>query len=232
MKLGLVDGATRLETVERMLHRFRCNNVSITDATLRPIGAGCYPLGAMVNHSCSPNCVVTFEPETSEMQFRALRPVEPDEELTHAYVDMALPRDTRQRRLSAQYRFDCRCPRCGPRHEDKQEDDRFLDADADGVAESEWSAERRSSVDRLLQLLETSTDTATVAHVLEAMRHELHPHNIHILEALSLLFNNQMQGSAAERAAALATGEQIREVKKLIIEKMEAPLNMENHNEE
>ncbi|GLE02625.1 hypothetical protein PINS_up011466 [Pythium insidiosum] len=212
IKLGFLDGDTPVETAERMLRRFRCNNMSITDATLRAIGAGCYPLGAMVNHSCSPK----LRGHTSEMQFRALRAVAPDEELTHAYVDMALPRDTRQRRLKARYGFDCQCPRCRPSHKRKQEedntDDRLLEADADGVTKAQWSLERRSKVDMLLQRLEASTQIDAVENVLQELQRELHPLNTHILQALSRLFSLQMEDAQVERAAALKTGELIREV--------------------
>lgn len=43
-----------------MLSRFQNNNFSICDGQLIEIGAGCYPLGAMANHSCDANCAVTY----------------------------------------------------------------------------------------------------------------------------------------------------------------------------
>ena len=42
------------------LCRFQCNNFGITDDLLLPIGAGVYPNGALLNHSCDPNCVITY----------------------------------------------------------------------------------------------------------------------------------------------------------------------------
>lgn len=43
-----------------LLARFACNNHTICDDELRPLGVGIYPLGALVNHDCRPNCVQTF----------------------------------------------------------------------------------------------------------------------------------------------------------------------------
>jgi hypothetical protein len=46
--------------VALLLARFACNNHTICDEELRAIGVGLYPLGALINHSCRPNCMQTF----------------------------------------------------------------------------------------------------------------------------------------------------------------------------
>ncbi|EQC39619.1 hypothetical protein, variant [Saprolegnia diclina VS20] len=98
--------------IEEMLCRFHTNNFTITDEILLDIGSGCYPWGAMVNHSCDANCTVTFAPKSHELQMRALRPIAAGEEVTHAYMDVAIPATKRRRELQAQYHFGCTCARC------------------------------------------------------------------------------------------------------------------------
>ncbi|OQR88308.1 hypothetical protein ACHHYP_20314 [Achlya hypogyna] len=98
--------------IEQMLCRAHVNNFVITDDLLLDVGAGCFPWGAMINHSCLYNCFTTFAPKTHVMQLRAVRHIAAGEEITHAYVDVALPSSKRQRQLQAQYHFACACERC------------------------------------------------------------------------------------------------------------------------
>lgn len=37
------------------------NNFSMWNELLVSVGSGCYPLGAMINHACTPNCVITYD---------------------------------------------------------------------------------------------------------------------------------------------------------------------------
>ena len=38
----------------------RRNNFAVTDSLLAPVASGCYPLGALLNHSCAPNAVISY----------------------------------------------------------------------------------------------------------------------------------------------------------------------------
>jgi hypothetical protein len=73
-------------------------------------GQGMYLEAGFFNHSCDPNCVVSSA--VTPLQIVTIREVQPGEELTIAYVDISQPRSARQAKLSANYCFDCSCPRC------------------------------------------------------------------------------------------------------------------------
>ncbi|KAI8816967.1 uncharacterized protein EV422DRAFT_488141, partial [Fimicolochytrium jonesii] len=104
-KIAFSDGELAL-----FLHRFHCNNASIADTELFPIGEGTYPLGSLLNHSCNPNCTVVFRGRTQVI--RAIRDIEAGEELTITYVDAMLKPDDRRIALMEKYRFTCVCDRC------------------------------------------------------------------------------------------------------------------------
>lgn len=110
----LFDDCT-LEDVVGILSRFQCNNFAITTPTLQSVGAGVYPAGALLNHSCEPNCVVTYQPLTLQQEFRAIRNIEIGEELTHAFVDVADTTERRRMKLESDYGFVCDCSMCSER---------------------------------------------------------------------------------------------------------------------
>jgi hypothetical protein len=56
----LPPGVPDAKHIAQLLARFACNNHTLCDEELRVFGVGLYPLGALVNHSCTPNCVQGF----------------------------------------------------------------------------------------------------------------------------------------------------------------------------
>ena len=67
-------------------------------------GVGIYPLGAMLNHSCTPNAMQSFS--GSRIVFRAVQHIPSGAEATIAYVELAATRAERRAMLKANYFFD------------------------------------------------------------------------------------------------------------------------------
>ena len=106
------------EELVQMLNRFGCNNFSVTDKLMTSIAACVSPFGAILNHDCIPNCVVTYRFEEGGgdegivQYFRTVRSVKAGEELCHSYLDAASSRQMRLQKLKENYSFDCSCRRC------------------------------------------------------------------------------------------------------------------------
>eukprot|EP00043_Microstomoeca_roanoka_P014755 m.146947 g.146947 ORF g.146947 m.146947 type:complete len:215 (-) comp16099_c0_seq2:1-645(-) len=88
----------------------RVNVFSICDDDGNPIAAALYDKLWAFNHSCEPNCVVTFSGALARA--RTLRNIAVDQELTISYIDLCQPQIKRRFQLQEQYKFTCRCPRC------------------------------------------------------------------------------------------------------------------------
>ncbi|CAE7790170.1 set5 [Symbiodinium sp. CCMP2592] len=71
-------------------------------------------LASRFNHSCSPNAEYLWVEESQVEEVRAVRAVQPGEELCVNYFGDAvkLPRTARQEQLRAGFRFECRCSVC------------------------------------------------------------------------------------------------------------------------
>ncbi|KAG7357518.1 SET methyltransferase domain containing protein [Nitzschia inconspicua] len=105
------------DQMEQDLKRFRCNNFGITDSLVRVCASGVYPLGALLNHSCTPNCLLRYvfgKHRSPYMQVVAARDIQQGEELTHSYTELVVPTNSRRAKLKSLYGFNCQCPRCDP----------------------------------------------------------------------------------------------------------------------
>eukprot|EP00903_Cladosiphon_okamuranus_P008244 g7936.t1 len=74
------------------------------------IGVGMFPLAAMINHSCRPNC--TFVYFGGQLEVRTLEPVAAGADLCVYYIDLLQGTTARRRELLASKHFLCKCPRC------------------------------------------------------------------------------------------------------------------------
>eukprot|EP00927_Polykrikos_kofoidii_P066240 TRINITY_DN61877_c0_g1_i1.p1 TRINITY_DN61877_c0_g1~~TRINITY_DN61877_c0_g1_i1.p1 ORF type:complete len:482 (-),score=86.48 TRINITY_DN61877_c0_g1_i1:172-1617(-) len=97
------------------LRRFQNNNFAVLDDLFMSVGAGVFPNGASLNHSCAPNCLLTYSLQRGcppEQVVRAMTHIPQGAELTHSYVELAFPSWQRQRLLRKTYGFDCTCTAC------------------------------------------------------------------------------------------------------------------------
>ncbi|KAG9268984.1 histone-lysine N-methyltransferase SMYD3-like [Astyanax mexicanus] len=101
-----------------LLARVTCNCFSISNGELQDIGVGLYPSMSLLNHDCRPNCVMVFLGK--RLQLRAVRNIQPTEELTISYTEVLVPRVERRTQLQQQYHFQCQCQRCTTENTDAE----------------------------------------------------------------------------------------------------------------
>ena len=75
------------------------------------VGVGVYPVVAALNHSCEPNCTVTYI-DKNEILVLSTGDIKAREELTICYVEESMNLRERQAELLARYGFQCDCLRC------------------------------------------------------------------------------------------------------------------------
>ncbi|KAJ8600847.1 hypothetical protein CTAYLR_008518 [Chrysophaeum taylorii] len=155
----------------RALAAGRRNNFCVADEMLEGIAAVSSPIGALLNHSCAPTCVVSYSPAAPDkppvQHFVAIRRVRCGEELTHAYVDVGAPTRERRAILETNYGFRCECARCAASWTERDarlEGTATLNAVA---AETEAATALRTNADLLERALLCDDDDEE-AHILEA----------------------------------------------------------------
>lgn len=86
------------------------NTLTLTTATLDPIGLCFDPLTARANHSCVPNASIVFSGRS--LHLRSLDGIPEGTEVTIPYVDTSYPASVRQKELSSRWFFTCTCALC------------------------------------------------------------------------------------------------------------------------
>ncbi|RVE55845.1 hypothetical protein OJAV_G00230190 [Oryzias javanicus] len=94
-----------------------CNGFTIEDDELSHMGTAVYPDVALINHSCLPSVIVTFNGTKAEV--RAVQDMKPGDEVLISYIDLLYPTDDRNSRLRESYYFTCKCPECQKKSKDK-----------------------------------------------------------------------------------------------------------------
>ncbi|XP_077367324.1 N-lysine methyltransferase SMYD2-B-like [Festucalex cinctus] len=87
-----------------------CNGFTIEDEELSHVGTAVYPDVALINHSCDPNVIVTFDGTRADV--RAVKDVTAGQEVLTSYIDLLYPTDERNDRLRESYYFTCDCAEC------------------------------------------------------------------------------------------------------------------------
>ncbi|KAJ2874953.1 mitochondrial import receptor subunit tom20, partial [Coemansia asiatica] len=76
------------------------------------VGLSLYLISSHLTHSCDPNVEITFVGNTDKAAIRTIKPIAKGDELHVSFVGTDLDRETRQKKLSGQYRINCSCDRC------------------------------------------------------------------------------------------------------------------------
>lgn len=92
--------------------RLCINSFNILDDDLNSIGTGIYLAASILDHSCKPNAVATFD--GTQLSIRLIEDI-PElnwQKIRISYIDqMDLP-ETRRAELKKSYYFECDCERC------------------------------------------------------------------------------------------------------------------------
>lgn len=105
-------------------------------------GSGLYKVQSKINHSCVPNAQSTFPYSNDVVVLKALKEIQPGEEICISYLDecqLERSRHTRQAILKENYLFVCNCPRCLEQINDPDETSEEEDDDDDDEDDDEMS---------------------------------------------------------------------------------------------
>lgn len=105
------------QALTELFAQVNCNGFTIEDEELSHLGSAVFPDVALMNHSCSPNVIVTYKGTVSEV--RAIREIDPGDEVFNSYIDLLYPTEDRKERLLDSYFFSCQCTECTSKSKDK-----------------------------------------------------------------------------------------------------------------
>ena len=97
------------------------NSFNIVNGEMQAIGTGVYLGPSILDHSCSPNAVVTFDGFHLRCTLTEDLPSLDFDSIRISYIDMMSSKEERLKELKERYYFDCDCPRCT----DKTDIDRY-----------------------------------------------------------------------------------------------------------
>ncbi|CAG5035443.1 unnamed protein product [Parnassius apollo] len=95
-----------------MYGRMVINSFTILDTDMNSIGTGIYLASSIIDHSCSPNAVVTFDGKTINIRAVKDMPNLDWNQIRISYIDLLKTPYERQTELLENYYFLCECDRC------------------------------------------------------------------------------------------------------------------------
>ncbi|XP_012283489.1 SET and MYND domain-containing protein 5 [Orussus abietinus] len=101
--------------VDKLIDRIYNDMEEVVGSFLNNEGSGLYVLQSAINHSCVPNAIIEFPYSNSTLVLKAMRDIQPDEEICITYLhtcSLERSRHFRQKALSSYYLFVCRCDKC------------------------------------------------------------------------------------------------------------------------
>ncbi|KAF7669504.1 hypothetical protein LDENG_00193280 [Lucifuga dentata] len=105
------------QALTELFAQINCNGFTIEDEELSHLGSAAFPDVALMNHSCSPNVIVTYKGTVAEV--RAVKEINPGDEIFNSYIDLLYPTEDRKERLLDSYFFTCQCTECTTKSKDK-----------------------------------------------------------------------------------------------------------------
>ena len=93
------------------------NLFTLENGQLKDIGTVLIPEISKINHSCDPNCVISFEGPNAFIT--AIKDIKQDSEITISYIPLPMSLLKRNVQLKLQYYFSCQCPLCRKQKEEK-----------------------------------------------------------------------------------------------------------------
>ncbi|XP_034948079.1 SET and MYND domain-containing protein 5 [Chelonus insularis] len=101
--------------IDKFIDKLYDDMEEVVGTFLNNEGSGLYVLQSSINHSCSPNAIVEFPYSNSTLIIKAMRDIQPGDEICIGYLDeceLERSRHSRQKALSSLYLFICRCNKC------------------------------------------------------------------------------------------------------------------------
>jgi len=113
----LLDKMPSLDQFMEVLGRLYINGFEICDEAMVSYGWGVYLGPSILDHSCQPNCMVSFH--GCNLTVTAATNISGLDSAFISYLDPSLPVTTRQNKLFNNYFFRCLCSKCVHSHKSK-----------------------------------------------------------------------------------------------------------------